>query len=259
MGASATTAKQTIAYAEAAAAAGVDALMIGPQSYVMKASTRELVERMVAIHRAVPLPIVLYTAPRRTNVSLTIDAIRALTEAVDIIALKESSRDFFHLTHIIRNFADRLAVMVGPAPFILPGFALGAAGFVSSGPELFDGLAPTLPRLATAAPGPALRDAQYRLTRVYETLMSVGTWPAALKAAHGLIGQEAGMPREPVLPLDADGITALTNVLRECGVLPAARTPLHPHPAPCGRRPLPRSGRGESPRSVEAQGYPAKS
>ena len=218
MGVSTTTAKQTIAYAEAAASAGVDALMIGPQSYVMKATTQELVQRMAAVHRAVPLPIVLYNSPRRTNVSLTIESMRALTEAVNIIALKEASRDFFYLTHVIRDFADKLAVMVGPAPFILPGLAMGAAGFISSGPELLDGVAATLVQLAAAPPTPRLRETQYRLTRVYETLMTLGTWPAALKAGHRLIGHDAGMPREPVLPLEAEGVGVLEGVLRDCGV-----------------------------------------
>jgi 4-hydroxy-tetrahydrodipicolinate synthase len=222
MGVSTTTAKQTIAYAEIAATAGVDALMIGPQSYVMKATTKELVQRMEAIHRAVPLPIVLYNSPRRTNISLTVESMKALTEAVNIIALKEASRDFFYLTHIIQTFADRLAVMVGPAPYILPGIALGAAGFISSGPELLGGVAGTLMQTARAAPTPALRETQYRLTRVYETLMSLGTWPAALKAGHRLIGREAGVPREPVLPLDDEGVTALAAVLRACGAPLAA-------------------------------------
>ncbi len=219
MGVSTTTAKQTIAYAEAAASAGVDALMIGPQSYVMKATTQELVQRISAVHRAVPLPIVLYNSPRRTNISLTIESMRALTEAVNIIALKEASRDFFYLTHVIRNFADRLAVMVGPAPFILPGLALGAAGFISSGPELLDGVAASLLRLAAEAPTPKLRAMQYRLTKVYETLMNLGTWPAALKAGHKLIGREVGVPRDPVLPLDAGGVAALASMLSECGAL----------------------------------------
>ncbi len=217
MGVSATTAKQTIAHAEVAASAGVDALMIGPQSYVMKASTKELVQRMEAIHRAVPLPIVLYNSPRRTNISLTIESMRALTQAANIIAVKEASRDFFYVSHVIRHFADKLAVMVGPAPYILPGLALGAAGFISSGPELMGGLASTLMAMAKAAPTPALRETQYRLTRVYETLMSLGTWPSALKAGHRLIGREAGVPREPVLPLEPEGVAMLAGVLRECG------------------------------------------
>jgi 4-hydroxy-tetrahydrodipicolinate synthase len=216
MGASATTAKQTIAYAEAAAKAGVDALMIGPQSYVMKATTAELVQRMQTIHHAVPLPIVLYNSPRRTNISLTIETMRAITSAVQIIALKEASRDFFYISHILHHFSDQLAVMIGPAPFILPGLQLGAAGFISSGPELMGGVAARLMALAAAGPAPSLQTVQYRLTRVYETLMSLGTWPSALKAGHALIGVDAGTVREPVMPLDQSATAALRAVLLEC-------------------------------------------
>lgn len=221
MGASATTAKQTIAYAEAAAAAGVDALMIGPQAYVMKATTAELVQRMEAIHRAVSLPIVLYNSPRRTNISLTVETMRAITSAVNVIALKEASRDFFYISHILHHFADRLAVMIGPAPFILPGLQLGAAGFISSGPELMGGLAARLMQQA-AGSAPELRTTQYRLTRVYEALMGLGTWPSALKAGHALIGLDAGVPREPVLPLDPAATASLRDVLQDCGCPVAA-------------------------------------
>ena len=55
------------------------------------------------------------------------------------------------------------------------------------------------------------------LTHVYEALMSLGTWPAALKAAHALIGQPVGAPREPVLPLDAEQVATLSRVLAACG------------------------------------------
>jgi 4-hydroxy-tetrahydrodipicolinate synthase len=217
MGASATTAKQSIAYAEAAASAGVQALMIGPQSYVLKATTRELVQRMEAIHRAVPLPIVLYNSPRRTNISLTIETMRAITEAVPVVALKEASRDFFYVTHVIEHFADKLAVLIGPAPFIIPGLQLGAAGFISSGPELLGGRAALAMASVGRPPSAELRRLHIDLTHVYEALMSLGTWPAALKAAHALIGQPVGAPREPVLPLDAEQVATLSRVLAACG------------------------------------------
>ncbi len=217
MGASATTAKQSIAYAEAAAEAGVAALMIGPQSYVMKATTSELVSRMEAIHRAVPLPIVLYNSPRRTNISLTLETMGALVDAVNVVAVKEASRDFFYISHVIRQFRDRLAVLVGPAPFIIPGLALGAAGFISSGPELLGDRTARIMDLASRAPSEELRDTHDAFTRIYEALMALGTWPAGLKAAHTLIGQPAGLPREPVLPLDPAATDKLAAVMREIG------------------------------------------
>lgn len=221
MGASAPTARQTIAYAEAVADKGVTALMIGPQSYVMKATTSELVARLETVHRAVPLPILLYNSPRRTGISLTIESMRAVVDAVPVIALKEASRDFFYITHVIREFSDRLAVLIGPAPFIIPGVQLGAAGFISSGPEFFGKETARVMASAGKAIGEDLRALHYRFTVIYETLMSLGTWPSALKAAHNLLGLPAGVPREPVAPLAADDLQRLKRVLREIDVLPS--------------------------------------
>jgi 4-hydroxy-tetrahydrodipicolinate synthase len=216
-GASATTARQSIGYAEALAETGVTALMIGPQPYVMKATVSELVARIESIHRAVPLPIVLYNSPRRTNIGLTVETMRALTDAVPIVALKEASRDFFYLTHIIHEFRDRLAVLVGPAPFIIPGMQLGAAGFISSGPE-FLGDAATQAAAAGGMPmDDTLRDIHYRFTRIYETLMRLGTWPSSMKAAHNLLGLPGGSPHEPVCALEGHDLTELERVLKEIG------------------------------------------
>jgi 4-hydroxy-tetrahydrodipicolinate synthase len=219
MGASAPTARQTIAYAEIAAAAGVDAIMTGPQSYVLKATAKEIVSRFEAVHRAVPIPILLYNSPRRTGLNLELEVIGALCDALPVVGLKEASRDFFHVTNLLRVFRDRLSVLIGPAPFIFPGLALGARGFISSGPELFGEPARQIRALALEKPSQESRRLHFGLTRVYETLMSTGTWPAALKAALGLIGVPAGVPREPVEPLSTEDSARVEGVLRELGLL----------------------------------------
>ena len=55
-------------------------------------------------------------------------------------------------------------------------------------------------------PGKIYRKTHYQLTVLYELLMGTATWPAgAFKAALNLIGQPAGVPRDPVLQAtDAD-------------------------------------------------------
>ena len=218
VGASATTAAQSIKYAEAVAPTGVAALMIGPQSYVMKATTAEIVTRLKTIHHAVPLPVVLYNSPRRNNISLTLADMKAITEAIDVRGLKEASRDFFYLTEVIHRFGKQLAVMVGPAPYIIPGIYLGAAGFISSGPELFGERTRHVMALAGKAPTTDIRELQHAYTRVYEILMSLGTWPSALKAALQIIGLPAGLPREPLAPLGREDRDRLAAVMREVGI-----------------------------------------
>ena len=229
MGASATTARQSIAYAEAVADTGVAALMIGPQPYVMKATTRELVQRLETVHRAVPLPMLLYNSPRRTNISLTVETMRAICDAVPVIALKEASRDFFYLTHVIHHFRDRLAVMIGPAPFILPGLQLGAAGFISSGPELLGGRAARIMALASGAMTEEARGIQ-----------------------EGVPAEEIGARGQRVLVRGKDASTELSpraSHLRQTAILapvdadPPSHRPTHslthprPYPAALGPQP----------------------
>ncbi len=224
-GASAPSAKQSIAYARAAADAGADGLLVLPQPYVLKASRDELVRRFDALTRAVPLPIIAYNSPRRSGIELSLDDLDALMDVAPIVGIKEASRDFFHHTHLIERFRDRLAIMVGPCHYILPGIALGAHGYIATGPELLGRNAARLGELARRAPDAESARVHFQLTTVYELLMGTGTWPAALKASLNLLGQPAGVPREPVLALAGAELARVERTLQQCGVLGAAATP----------------------------------
>lgn len=218
-GASAPGTAQTIKYAHAALEAGAAGILLMPQTYVLKASREELLRRFEAVAKAAETPIVLYNSPRRTGIELGLDDIEAILGVAPVIGIKESHRDFFHHTHLLRRFRDRLAVMVGPCHYILPGLALGARGFIATGPEFLGPAAGGLAALARQAPGPEYGELHYRLTVIYETLMGLGTWPAALKAGLNLIGQPAGVPRDPVLPLAGASLERLRGVLDMFGLI----------------------------------------
>lgn len=215
LGASAPTSKQAIAYAEVAAEEDADAILLMPPTYVLKATRAELVAHYARVARAVDIPIVLYNSPRRSGISMSVEDIAAICEVAPVVALKESSRDLHHLTQVLARMGSRIAVMTGPAPFIFIGAALGAAGFISSGPELMGKTASRLMAIGRAAPTDEYRVLNTSLTTLYEALMARGTWPAALKAALNLIGLPAGVPHEPVAPLTPEETERLANLLRE--------------------------------------------
>src|SRR5688500_5771250 len=218
-GVSAPSAAQTIRYAKAVVEAGADGLLVLPQPYVLKATRDELVRRFDALARAVTVPIVAYNSPRRSSgIELTLDDLDAIMNVAPIVGIKEASRDFFHHTHLIERFRDRLAIMVGPCHFIVPGLALGAHGYIATGPELLGNMANRIPELARAAPGPELVRVHNQLTTLYEMMMGTGTWPSALKAALNLLGQPAGVPREPVMPLAGAELEKVRGTLRSCGL-----------------------------------------
>ena len=217
-GCSAPSSTQTIRYARAAAEAGAAGLLLLPQTYVLKATREELLRRAEALAKAVPLPIVAYNSPHRTGIDLTLDDLEALLGVAPIIGIKESNRDFFHHTHLLEKFRDRLAIMVGPCHYIFPGLALGARGFIATGPELLGAAAGRLTALATQAPGPEQAALHYKLTVLYQILMGTGTWPSAFKAALTLLGQPAGVPRDPVLPLPPEQVDKIRRTMSELGL-----------------------------------------
>ena len=120
LGASASTTRQSIAYAEIAAREGADGILLMPQTYVLKATRAELVAHLHNVAAATALPIVAYNSPRRAGIAMTVDDIVAIVEAAPVVGLKESTRDMAHLSEVIRRLGDRIAVMTGPAALVLP-------------------------------------------------------------------------------------------------------------------------------------------
>ena len=218
MGISAPTIDSSMAYVKAAEDSGVDVLLSMPQTYVLKANDREIMHRFDQISAASKLPLVLYNSPRRAGFSLSVDQIESLTNHHNVIGIKESERDFFHHTKLLARLGDKLSVMTGPCHFIFPNFALGAAGFIATGPEFTDMLPSDMADAGRKEPGPVYRHAHNQLTALYEMLMGTATWPAGFKAAFNLIGLPAGVPRDPVLAATQQDIDRIKKSFDQLGI-----------------------------------------
>lgn len=220
-GVSAPSAAQTVRYAQEVTDAGASGLLVMPQTYVLKSTREELLKRFETLAHAVDTPVILYNSPRRTGIDLSPADVEALLDVAPIIAIKDSNRDFFHHTHMLEKLRQRIAILIGPCHYIFPGIALGAKGFIATGPELLGSDAGRLTALAKQAPGGEMQAYHYKLTVIYQALMGLGTWPSAFKAALSLIGQPAGLPRDPVLPLAGAELDKLRRTMDELGLLPA--------------------------------------
>ncbi|HPF47396.1 MAG: dihydrodipicolinate synthase family protein [Alphaproteobacteria bacterium] len=217
-GCSATTLKNSVDYALAAKENGAAAVLSMPQTYVLKTTRDELLSRFEKLTAAIDMPIVAYNSPRRAGLNLSIDDIGAIMDVAPIIGIKESNRDYFHHTHLIRRFSEKMAIMVGPCHYIMPGIALGAHGFIATGPEFLGSDTAKITSLAREKPGQKQADIHYTLTVLYELLMGHSTWPAAFKAALNLIGQPAGVPRDPVHAASADVVETIKKTFDDLGI-----------------------------------------
>lgn len=218
MGISAPTIETSLAYVQAAKDNGADVLLSMPQTYVLKASEAELFARFDKVSAATDLPLVLYNSPRRMGFSLTVDQTETLLNTHNVIGIKESQRDFFYHTHLLQRLGDKLSVMTGPCHYILPNFALGARGFIATGPEFTDLKPSEMAAVGAGAPGETWRRAHFQLTVLYELLMSTSTWPASFKAALNLIGLPAGIPRDPVLPATEADVDKIKRAFDQLGI-----------------------------------------
>ncbi|WP_434713536.1 dihydrodipicolinate synthase family protein (plasmid) [Rhizobium sp. YTUHZ045] len=218
MGISAPTIAASLAYVRAAEENGADVLLSMPQTYVLKASEAELMARFDQVSAATAKPLVLYNSPRRMGFSLSVDQIETLLNNHNVIGIKESQRDYFHHTHLLQRLGEKMSVMTGPCHYILPNFALGAKGFIATGPEFTDLKPSDMAAVGAGAPNPTWRHAHYQLTVLYELLMGTATWPASFKAALNLIGLPAGVPRDPVMPATVDDIDKIKRTFDRLGI-----------------------------------------
>ena len=119
---------------------------------------------------------------------------------------------------MIKRFADKMAIMVGPCHYIMPGIALGAHGFIATGPEFLGADTANIASIAKEAPSEKMKDIHYKLTVLYQLLMGNSTWPASFKAALNLIGLPAGVPREPVHAATPEVIDNIKKTFDELGI-----------------------------------------
>jgi 4-hydroxy-tetrahydrodipicolinate synthase len=94
-------------------------------------TTEELVMHFRAVAEATDLPVMLYNNPPAYRVNITAEALQALSDVPNIVAIKESAPDPRRFTDIINAFGDRYTLLAGLDDVAFEGFVLGAAGWVS--------------------------------------------------------------------------------------------------------------------------------
>jgi 4-hydroxy-2-oxoglutarate aldolase len=76
------------------------------------------------------LPLIIYNWPQVTGVDIVPDAVAALSEHPNIIAIKESSGNLEKVMQMIREVKHGFQVLVGSAPTLWPSFLVGACGAI---------------------------------------------------------------------------------------------------------------------------------
>jgi len=216
-GTAANTTREAIALTRAAESVGVDAVSILTPFFVAP-SQQELYEHYAAIAEATSLPIVLYTNPARTGVSLKPETLVRLAEIPNIVGIKDSSGDLSLTAEYIKATPDDFAVLMGRDTLILGGLLYGTKGAIAATANVVPALVARIYNCVVAGDLEGAKQAQEALAPL-RLAFTWGTFPVVIKEALNLMGMDAGPARRPVGPMSEEKREQLAAVLRRLGVI----------------------------------------
>ena len=124
--------RETVALTNRAAEMGYKAAMVRTPHYyknlINRADAQALYFRAVADQSRIPL--VIYNWPQATGVDIPVEAVAALSEHPNVIAIKESSGNLEKVMQMIREVKHGFQVLVGSAPTLWPSLLMGASGAI---------------------------------------------------------------------------------------------------------------------------------
>jgi dihydrodipicolinate synthase/N-acetylneuraminate lyase len=130
--------------------------------------------------------------------------VRKLADIANVVAVKESSKDFARVAELVYTVGDKIKVFGGHSSVQgLPIIVMGAVGWVGSlDTQLIGKDAMTMYRLAKEGKIEEAREIQYLCVAAEKALdgARAGTFPGSLKHAMNLRGRPGGYPRKPILP-----------------------------------------------------------
>ncbi len=205
----------TIDFVNAAADRGADAALVRPPSYFKARLTREALKKhYLDVAEAARIPVIIYNIPQNTGVPIEPSLVVELSAHPNIIGLKDSSGSLANIGDIVRRVREDFDCLVGSGSLILPALVMGARGAILG--------------VANAAPRECVRIYElFRSGRIEEAatrqldliplnkaVMETYGIPG-LKYAVGLIGQQGGRARSPLLPLSQEGAALIAGLMAE--------------------------------------------
>lgn len=195
---------------------GADALLI-VTPYYNKTSDEGLFLHFQKIAQSVKLPIILYSVASRTNMNITPQMVKRLSEIPNIVAIKEASGDISQIAEIARITPDDFAIYSGNDDQVLPIMALGGQGAIST-------IANIAPR-QTHELTQALLDGDFQLAKklqlaqlpLIHTIFSEVN-PIPVKTAVGLLGKIQPNFRLPLYTAKAETVERLKKEMTAYGL-----------------------------------------
>ncbi|MBQ1274678.1 MAG: 4-hydroxy-tetrahydrodipicolinate synthase [Cellulosilyticum sp.] len=194
-----------------AKALGVDAtLQVTP--YYNKATQKGLIEHFTAIGRAVDLPMILYSVPSRTGVTIQPKTVAELAKYDFVQGIKEATGNISTVAEIAALCGEDFAIYSGNDDQILPLLSLGGKGVISVLSNVAPKQTHDMVRLYLDGHREEALHIQLDFLPLIKALFCEVN-PIPVKAALNLMGMEAGPCRLPLTTLEEDHVALLKQAL----------------------------------------------
>jgi 4-hydroxy-2-oxoglutarate aldolase len=198
------------------------ALVKTPYYYKSQMTADVLAEHYLRVADAARIPVLIYSVPQLTGVSVTAALVSRLAQHTNIIGIKESSGNILLAEEIVAATPAGFQTLVGSAGTFFPSIGAGAIGGILA-------VACFLPEacvdLYYAARGGEMQRAQELQRRLLPAATSVVArlGIAGVKYAMDRVGYYGGPPRRPLLPLNEAAKNEVDAILAD--VAQAAPSP----------------------------------
>lgn len=210
------TTAATIRFTARAAERKADlALVLTPHYYRAEMTSEALERHYRAVADAAPLPILLYSMPAATGVTISAGLAATLSAHPRIFGLKDSSGDVAGLFERVQRTSDTFRVLNGSARAVYPALAAGAAGSILAIASVAPEPAVAAHRAYVAGDHEAARRATVVMARLTARLAPLGL--GGLKAAMTVRGYRGGICRQP-LTFDFKAMRDVEAALADAGL-----------------------------------------
>jgi 4-hydroxy-2-oxoglutarate aldolase len=192
---------ETIEKTKRAAELGYHAALVKTPHYYKPAYKPEvLIKHYRKVADNSPIPVLLYSVPQFTGVTLEAPEVEALAEHPNIIGIKDSSGHILRVGEMLAAVPSNFQVLVGSASTVFPALAIGARGAILA-------LANTLPEKCVALYDMVRRGQLEQARELQNILLKASklivseAGIAGIKFVMNQRGYRGGIPRPPLLPL----------------------------------------------------------
>ena len=194
---------------------GADAILtVTP--YYNKTTQKGLYEHFKLIANSISIPAVLYNVPSRTNLNISPETIKALSEIDNIVAIKECNLS--QVGDVVNLCGEDFTVYSGEDAAIVPFLSLGAKGVISVMANIIPKDTHDMVAKYLAGDVEASRKLQLKTLDLIKALF-IEVSPIPIKAAMNLMGMNVGSCRLPLIDMSEKNQDILRNELIKYGLL----------------------------------------